>query len=151
MTDSPIQCIGRSRSPHTLLHSSSTISSRKYAPPFCTLLLDKSGEGVFARIISSSRAYAPPSIPRSVEYSRQIRQSLLPRLSERMAALLNVYYGKSVALALVLSQEVPKQLASSVVMRATPRKFMLPVRATKNLAVARKWGGCIFACVCLRN
>ena len=34
-----------------------TVSSRKYAPPpFCTLLLGKSGEGAFARIFSSSRA-----------------------------------------------------------------------------------------------
>ena len=36
-----------------------TVSSRKYAPPFCTLHLYKSGEGAFAWIFSSSHAYAP--------------------------------------------------------------------------------------------
>ena len=68
-----------------------TVSSQKYAPPFCTLLLDKSGKGTFARIFSSSHAYAPSS-----------RQ--LSWLSERTTVLLNVYYGKSVVLALILSQ-----------------------------------------------
>ena len=43
----------------------------------------------------------PPSVPRSLEYA-QIRQSQqLPRLSERMAASLNVYYRKSAAVALI--------------------------------------------------
>ena len=44
-----------------------TISSQKYAPPFCTLPLDKSGEGASVRIFSSSCAYTPPSVPRSLE------------------------------------------------------------------------------------
>ena len=37
-------------------------------------------------------------------------------LSERTAASLNMYYGKSVVLALILSQEAPKQPALPVVM-----------------------------------
>ena len=54
----------------------------------------------------------PLSVPRSLEYMK-IRQSRrLPQLSERTIASLNVYYGKSAALAL---KEAPKQLTSSVV------------------------------------
>ena len=40
------------------LNEATTVSSRKYTPSFCILLLDKSGEGAFARIFSSSRTYA---------------------------------------------------------------------------------------------
>ena len=58
----------------------------------------------------------PPSIPCSLEYARNRQSRQLLLLSERTAASLNVYYGKSAALALILSQEAPKQLASSVVM-----------------------------------
>ena len=36
-----------------------TVSSWKYAAPFCTLLWSKSGEGVFARMFNLSCAYAP--------------------------------------------------------------------------------------------
>ena len=56
-----------------------------------------------------------PSIPRSLEYARNRHSRRLPRLSERTAASLNVYYGKPAALALLLNEEAPKQLASSVV------------------------------------
>ena len=50
----------RGRGPTLIGHRTTyTVSSRKYAPPFWTLLLDKSGEAAFARIFSSSRAYAP--------------------------------------------------------------------------------------------
>ena len=75
----------------------SVLSTHIYIPqgleicsPFCTLLLDKSGEGVFAWIFSSSCAY-PPLPPFLVILSMrlQIRQSWqLPWLSERVAALL---------------------------------------------------------------
>ena len=57
----------------------------------------------------------PSSVPRSLEYMRSQQSQRLPRLSERTAASLNVYYEKSAVLALILSQEAPKQLASSVV------------------------------------
>jgi len=63
-------------------------------PPFCTLLCGKSGEGMFAQIFNSSHPYA-----------LSLRKSKpLLRLSERMAALLNIYYRKSVVLLLILSQ-----------------------------------------------
>ena len=39
----------------------------------------------------------------------------LPQLSGRTAALLYMYYKKSVVLVLILSQKVSKQLASSIV------------------------------------
>ena len=61
--------------------------------------------------------HMPPSfVPRSLEYVWIWQSRWLLRLSEITTALLNVYYEKSVVLALILSQEAPKQLASSVVM-----------------------------------
>ena len=87
---------------NTPVYEPKNASSWKYAPSFCTLLLDKSGEGVFARIFSLSRAYAPSLVVLSTH--AQIWQSRwLPRLSERMPASMNVYYGKSAVLALILS------------------------------------------------
>ena len=58
----------------------------------------------------------PPFVCRSLEYVRANSTiTRLLRLSESTAASLSVYYGKSAALMLILSQEAPKQLASSVV------------------------------------
>ena len=45
---------------------------------------------------------------------------------------LNVYNGKSAALALILSQEAPKQLASVVTGDDSAYKLAFPVRATKR-------------------
>ena len=52
-------------------------------PPtlFCTLLWGKSGDGAFARIFSSSRAYTPSSIPHNLEYGQGGQSQRLLRLS----------------------------------------------------------------------
>ena len=70
-----------------------------------------------------------------------------------MAALLNVYYGKSAALAFILSQEAPKQLAASVYYKwgTTPHKLAFPVQATKTLVMGRKRGDSNFVQMCSRN
>ena len=52
-----------------------TVGSQKYAPPFCTLLWGKSGEGVFAQIFSSSRAYALSSL-RSLRSLIHVRSTI---------------------------------------------------------------------------
>ena len=57
----------------------------------------------------------PPSVPCSLECARIGQSRRLTWLSERTAASSDVYYGKSAVLELTLSQEAPKQLASSVV------------------------------------
>ena len=113
----------------------STVSFPKYVPPtFCTLLWAKSGEGVFAqmfaRILVLSRLYAPPL------FLIQLWQ--LPRLSGWTAALINVYYRKSAALVLKLSQEASKQLALSVVInRGQPH---ISSANSKNLGCGQRMG-----------
>ena len=82
-----------------------------HPPHFCTLLLDKSREKGFARMFTLSRAYTPSLSSRSLEYMRSQQSQRLLRLSERTAASVNVYYEKSAALALILSQDAQKQLA----------------------------------------
>ena len=42
-------------------------------PPFTTLFEAKIGEGAFAQIFNSSRAYASPSIPHNLKYTRSQR------------------------------------------------------------------------------
>ena len=58
----------------------------------------------------------------NIEFTRHLPPFLntriserLPQLSGRTAALLYMYYKKSVVLVLILSREVSKQLASSIV------------------------------------
>ena len=82
----------------------------KICPPFCTLLRGKSGEWAFARILISSRTYAPPAVPRTI----------MTTADERHAVSMNMYYRKSAALVLKLSQEASQQLASSVVAGDNP-------------------------------
>ena len=71
------------------------------------------------------------------------------QLFGRTAASINVYYGKSVAVVLILSREASKQLASSVVTGDNMCKLTFPVRATKTLALASKQSYSNFVCTCL--
>lgn len=61
-------------------------------------------------------------------------------LSGRMAASMNVCFGNSAMLLLILSWEVLKQIASSCWQVTTSRKLAFLVRATKALAVASEQG-----------
>ena len=72
-------------------------------PPtlFCTLLWGKSGEGAFARIFNSSRAYTPSSILHNLEYAQGRQSQRLLWLSGKTSASLNVHCGQSVVLVLL--------------------------------------------------
>ena len=102
--------------PHT--HVSCTYRKLpKICPPFLhTTFRQKWVRGICSNI-QFSHAYAPSiRSPYSCICTQSQQSQWLPRLSERAATSQNVYYRKSAAFALILSQEVPKQPASSVVM-----------------------------------
>ena len=103
-------------------------------PPFCTLFLHKSGEGAFARMFSSSCAYYASSLHSLLSWMCANSSWWLPRLSERTAASLNVYYGKSTALALILNQEAPKRFILSVVTGGDSVQACVPSATNNNLS-----------------
>ena len=93
--------------------------------------------------------HTPPHSDPFLVVSNSTITTTAARPSERTAASLNVYHGKSVALTLILSQEAPKQ--TCIIWGTTPRKLAFPVRATKTLAVARKGSDSNFVRTCLRT
>ena len=80
-----------------------TSSNTTLNPLFCTLLWGKGREGAFAWIFNSPHTCAPSLRLSQITQGQQ--SWWLPWLSRRIAALLNVYYKKSVELVLILSQE----------------------------------------------
>ena len=126
--------VKHTKSKHTSVYDRITVGSipRIRSPFLHTTLRQKWGGGVCSNI----QSVYTPSLCSSQSLIRVRLTIKMKRLSGRMAALMNVYYRKSVVLVFILGHW--SNLHCQWWQGTTPLKFAFQVRATYNLVVARE-------------